>query len=191
MKIEGKVIYVDIDMTLCISMQRDSDGEMDYNFSVPIQKNIDRVNLLFENNRIVLFTARGKRTGKIDWSEFTIKQMMQWGVKFHALDMNKPHFDVLIDDKAITNFDLLERFFFTPAGKAELVEQLEQEIIADQNALEITLRMGYSKPAVTDAWKRLFFPTSKHDDFERYYRIRRFIDDFTEPAASIEVPPEA
>lgn len=109
--IEGKIIYVDIDQTLCISETRSPNGELDYNYSIPIDKNIDTVNKLFEKNTIVLYTARGKRTKKIDWSKFTLQQIKEWGIKYHAVEFRKPHFDLLIDDKAITNFEQLNNYF--------------------------------------------------------------------------------
>lgn len=105
--IKGRLFYIDIDNTLCISAIKDADGELDYKSSIPIPQNIMLVNALHENNKIVLFTARGKRTGKINWENFTASQMKQWGVKFHDLDFNKPHWDLLIDDKAIANFQQL------------------------------------------------------------------------------------
>jgi len=105
--IKGRLFYIDIDGTLCISAIKDAAGELDYKHSIPIPQNIMLVNALHENNKIVLFTARGKRTGKINWENFTASQMKQWGVKFHDLDFNKPHWDLLIDDKAIANFQQL------------------------------------------------------------------------------------
>ena len=46
-------------------------------------------------------TARGCVSGK-DWSEFTVKQLADWGIEYHELIMNKkPHADIFIDDKAI------------------------------------------------------------------------------------------
>ncbi|HYE67499.1 MAG TPA: hypothetical protein VEA58_02745 [Anaerovoracaceae bacterium] len=102
--VKSRLIYVDVDGVLCSSLVRDCNGELDYNHSVPIQQNIDIVNALYENNTIVLFTARGKRTGKIDWREFTRNQMKQWGVKHHYISFEKPHYDIMICDKAVNSF---------------------------------------------------------------------------------------
>ena len=37
----------------------------------------------------------------MDYREHTLKQLNEWGCKFHDLIIgNKPHFDLVIDDKA-------------------------------------------------------------------------------------------
>jgi len=90
------IIYVDIDNTICIT------HEGQYDQSRPIQKNIDKVNGLFENGHYITYwTARGGNTG-IDHTELTISQLKEWGCKYHKLVMNeKPSFDILLDDKAM------------------------------------------------------------------------------------------
>ena len=104
MKLVGKILYVDIDGILCRSNIM-TDNELDYNFSVPIQENIDKVNELYKNNKIVIYTARGKRTLKKDWKLFTMQQLKSWGVKYHNISFDKPHFDLLIDDKSINGME--------------------------------------------------------------------------------------
>ncbi len=103
-RIKGKILYIDIDGILCVSEKRFESGpykgEFDYSGSTPQIANIDLVNELYLNNTIVIYTARGKRTGKIDWSEFTIKQLEQWGVNYHDIRFDKPHWDWLWDDKS-------------------------------------------------------------------------------------------
>ena len=92
----GKImlIYVDIDMTICLT--RDND----YENSIPIVEHIDKINKLYDGgNTIVYWSARGGRTG-IDWTEFTKKQLLNWNCKFNELIMNeKPSYDLLICDK--------------------------------------------------------------------------------------------
>jgi len=116
MGIKDKELHVDIDGILCISAGRFTSGpykgELDYNQSTPLINNIDVVNYLYDNNKITLWTARGKRTGMIDWGELTLKQMEQWGVRYHDISFNKPHYDLFWDDK--TAFD-----------KKSFIEQLE------------------------------------------------------------------
>ena len=52
-------------------------------------------------HEIYYYTARGTRSG-IDWFDLTKNQLLSAGAKFTGLDVgNKPHFDILIDDKAI------------------------------------------------------------------------------------------
>lgn len=84
----------DIDGTLCA--QQD-----DYSRAEPYVERISHVNLLYEQgNRIVLFTARGSKSG-IDWLEATRRQIENWGLKYHELIIGKPHADLYIDDKAV------------------------------------------------------------------------------------------
>ena len=86
---------IDIDNTLVVTKNSD------YINCFPIQHRIDHVNKLYdEGNIIYLFTARGSASGK-DYTEFTIKQMKNFGVKFHKVIFGKPDVDVFIDDKAI------------------------------------------------------------------------------------------
>lgn len=86
---------VDIDGTICVTPNGN------YLNSKPIAKNVKKINQLYEEgHEIIYWTARGGNSG-IDWSELTRHQLEQWGCKFHELRMNKPVYDVWIDDKAI------------------------------------------------------------------------------------------
>jgi len=79
------VIYIDIDDTICI----------------PIFKNIQKANKLYETGHTIIYwTARGTQT-KIDWSDTTKKQFKEWGVKYHDIQFGKPYYDLFIDDKNI------------------------------------------------------------------------------------------
>tara|TARA_A100001515_G_scaffold132028_1_gene120165 strand:+ start:792 stop:1106 length:315 start_codon:yes stop_codon:yes gene_type:complete len=90
------LIYVDIDDTICTY-----EGERHYPSAVPIVKNIEKINKLYdEGNTIVYWTARGGTTG-IDWTELTHKQIHEWGAKHHEIKMWKPPYDLFICDKAI------------------------------------------------------------------------------------------
>ena len=63
--------------------------------------NIDKINKLYdEGNTIVYWTARGSRT-KINWYDLTKKQLDEWGVKYHELFVDKPYYDLFIDDKTL------------------------------------------------------------------------------------------
>ena len=75
-----------------------TDGK--YGNAEPIWQNIEKVNALYEQgHEIILWTARGTQTG-IDWLGLTAAQLKLWGVKYQHLEMGKPHYDMLIDDKA-------------------------------------------------------------------------------------------
>jgi hypothetical protein len=89
------IYFVDIDGTIC----NNTFGA--YEEAVPIDENIDKINNLYdEGNTVVYWTARGTQTGK-DWRELTLSQFKKWGVKFHDLKLQKPHYDLFIDDKSI------------------------------------------------------------------------------------------
>ena len=93
------IIYVDIDGTICTI----TDGQ--YSDAVPLPSRIEKINKLYdEGNKIVYWTARGSQTG-IDWREITKKQLNEWGAKHHELSLNKPHYDLYVDDKTIYSYD--------------------------------------------------------------------------------------
>ncbi len=88
-------VYVDIDETLM-----KTEG-MDYEGATSISENINKINVLFDQGHtITVWTARGAKTG-IDWRDLTEKQLDEAGLKYHYLRLDKPPFDVFIDDKAI------------------------------------------------------------------------------------------
>jgi len=96
------IIYVDIDETICISPE-----DRNYENAVPINKNIKKINKMYDNgDKIVYWTARGTGSG-IDWRKVTERQFEKWGVKHHELHFGKPIYDLFIDDKNISS----ERFF--------------------------------------------------------------------------------
>ncbi len=96
------IIYVDIDETICMSPE-----SRDYSKAVPIIKNIEKINELYDSgNTIIYWTARGTGSG-IDWREVTEKQFKSWGVRYHDLKFGKPIYDLFVDDKNINS----ERFF--------------------------------------------------------------------------------
>lgn len=98
-------IYVDIDETICYY-----EGERDYSKALPIIKNIERVNKLYDDgHEITYWTARGTVT-KINWMKTTLDQLKRWGAKYHCVKMGKPAYDLFIDDKAINNFSQLDEY---------------------------------------------------------------------------------
>jgi hypothetical protein len=85
-------IYVDIDGTICTQ-------EKDYRDAKPIPENIEKINKLFDQgNEIIYWTARGNSSG-IDHYTLTKTQLCKWGCVYTVLIMNKPSFDLLIDDR--------------------------------------------------------------------------------------------
>ena len=103
---KNKVIYVDIDGTIC------SQTTGDYEKAIPFKKAIHKINSLYEDgNKIVIYTSRYMKRSKDNSDiakkvgyETTLNQLKAWGLKFHQLKMGKPQFDIIIDDKAY-NYD--------------------------------------------------------------------------------------
>lgn len=96
--------FIDLDETLCRNLGEKST----YDYCEPIVERIQNVNRLYDQgNYIVIWTARGRTSG-IDWTQKTTEQLAEWDVKYHELKMDKPSYDVYIDDKSF-NVDTLWR----------------------------------------------------------------------------------
>ena len=101
--LEGKqkvALSRSIDETICFYSK-----ERRYDLSEPNLKNIEKINNLYDSGwKIVYWTARGSVSG-VDYYEHTKSQLGSWGCKYHELITGtspnpKPHFDLVIDDKA-------------------------------------------------------------------------------------------
>ena len=99
----------DIDGTLCTN----SGG--DYLNAQPFHDRIKIVNILAQNNKIVLHTARGMGRHQNDaqkaieeFYDLTKKQLEDWGVEYHQLFLGKPSGDYYIDDKGIKDEDFFD-----------------------------------------------------------------------------------
>ncbi|MBT3939430.1 MAG: HAD hydrolase family protein [Pelagibacterales bacterium] len=99
---KDKVIFVDIDGTLC------SQTQSDYKNAIPFPEAIKKVNELYDKgNKIIIYTARFmsrtnndvKKVNEIGY-KFTFDQLKSWGLKFHELKMGKPQFHLIIDDRS-------------------------------------------------------------------------------------------
>lgn len=87
-------IYVDIDNTICIT------NGSDYENSIPIIENIEKINKLFyEGNEIVYWTARGMKS-RINHYVLTKQQLKKWGCVYTKIKMKKPSYDLFICDKS-------------------------------------------------------------------------------------------
>lgn len=91
---QSKIIYVDIDGTICSITRPYSDAQ-------PIYEHIDKINKLYEEgSTIIYYTARGM-VSKVDYTELTKQQLSNWGCKYTELKMNqKPDYDLYICDKS-------------------------------------------------------------------------------------------
>ena len=98
-----KIFCFDLDNTVCITRGRQ------YSRSRPIKEAVILINKLYlEGHYIKIFTARymGRYNDNIKkvykkGYQFTYKQLIRWGLKFHKLYMGKPSYDFLVDDKSI------------------------------------------------------------------------------------------
>ena len=91
----SKTYVVDIDGTIC-----DWEAGRDYTLANPFPERIKMINKLYdEGNTIVYWTARGSRK-QINWIELTAKQLDAWGAKYHELEVDKPFYDLFIEDKS-------------------------------------------------------------------------------------------
>ena len=104
-----KTYVFDIDGTICTL----SDGH--YETAKPLLDRIEVVNRLYSTgNTIVFHTARGMGRNnnealkaKLQFYDFTVKQLATWNVKYHMLFLGKPSGDIYVDDKGIKD----SRFF--------------------------------------------------------------------------------
>ena len=106
-----KIIAFDLDDTLCT---RPTDKEIlgidKYLHCKPIQEMIDVSNNLYDKGHtIYIYTARGMNIFNgnvmdiyINLYDLTLNSLKKWGVKHNGLYMGKIHYDLLIDDKALS-----------------------------------------------------------------------------------------
>lgn len=110
-------IYIDIDNTICKTTGSD------YANAVPMVGRIEKNNKLFdEGNKIIYWTARGNNSG-LNLRELTEAQLKKWGAKYTELMLGKPSFDLLIDDKAVSESSY---YFKTDKSKKNPVEKVEK-----------------------------------------------------------------
>jgi histidinol phosphatase-like enzyme len=95
-----KILCFDIDGVICETLNGD------YINARPKKEVIELINKLNKNYKIIIFTARymGRNNDKIsnakkDGYQFTKKQLLKWGLKFHKLYFGKPSYDIFVDDK--------------------------------------------------------------------------------------------
>ena len=98
-----KIICFDLDNVLCKTRKNN------YINSIPIKKNINVVNMLYEKGFCIkIFTARymgrnndNVQKAKLQGFKLTKKQLKKWNVKYDKLIFGKPSFDIYIDDKSL------------------------------------------------------------------------------------------
>lgn len=77
----------------------------DYTGAQPWPDRIAVVNRLYDaGNRIVIWTARGSVHGvTLALRRLTQRQLKEWGVKHHEVRLDKPFYDCLVDDRALSS----------------------------------------------------------------------------------------
>jgi hydroxymethylpyrimidine pyrophosphatase-like HAD family hydrolase len=110
-----KIIAFDLDDVLCHrSNQFENLGPLKYSYCIPNKKMIELVNSLYDDgHKIVIYTARGMTQFNGNVIEIygqlytkTLKNLDEWGLKYHQLAMGKIHYDVLIDDKVLNSLNI-------------------------------------------------------------------------------------
>ena len=113
-------IFIDLDNTMCLT-----EGS-DYENSQPILERIRYINKLKEDgNFITIWTARGSKSG-INHKELTLKQLEKWGVKYDNLLMEKPSYDMYIDDKSFN----VDSFWPVPNIEQTKTKKLPVEFVS-------------------------------------------------------------
>lgn len=92
-------IGVDLDNTLCVGKHWDTAEQC--LSAKPIQKIMEKVEELYKDNFIIIYTAR---------QNFLISATLDWldkhNIKYHAISNKKIPFDMLIDDLSTNPSDL-------------------------------------------------------------------------------------
>lgn len=98
----GKTISVDFDST--ITTGEGDPWWVDPLDEEPREEMIELVNNLYkQNHTIIIYTARREEV-----REETEYFLNEWDLMYHALDMEKPGYDLLIDDRAISDEKALD-----------------------------------------------------------------------------------
>jgi hypothetical protein len=111
--VRNKIIAFDLDDVLCYRTTESGKIEK-YRSCRPLKPMIKVANQCYdEGNTVIVYTARGMTGFKGNINniysnlyELTLKQLDDWGVKYHQLIMGKIHYDLLIDDKAANSTDI-------------------------------------------------------------------------------------
>jgi hypothetical protein len=95
LNISKKIIFIDIDGIIT----NETKG-FNYKYRTPNLENIEIINKLFDNNKIILYTSRYLRDYFI-----TKKWLKKYKVKYHKIIFNKYKYDIFIDDKSFNKFE--------------------------------------------------------------------------------------
>ena len=100
-RLRASIICFDIDGVVC------KNNNNDYSKSIPLKKNIKKINELYDNGYYIkLFTARymGRSQQKVSVAtrnakKITLYQLKSWNLKYNEVIFGKPSYDYFVDDK--------------------------------------------------------------------------------------------
>ncbi len=100
----SKILVFDVDGLICPQLVGEG---VDYSSLAPYPEAVEAINKLYdEGYKIIFHTSRfmSRCNNNIveankQGYDFTLKQLKNWGFKFHELHMGKPKADKYIDDK--------------------------------------------------------------------------------------------
>lgn len=110
------IIAFDLDHTIV----ENGTEENDFLDATPIENMVELVNMIYDEGfEIMIFTARSK-----PWSQVQLEEWLRndIGLKFHYVYMHKPHYSILVDDRAVG-----WKEGFTKENLHTLLERIKQE----------------------------------------------------------------
>lgn len=157
----GVVFCFDLDGTICTNVENSR-----YEEAEPDNIVIQEINRQYDMGNIIkIMTARGS-VSKIDHTELTKGQLMQWGVKYHELIMNKkPYADIFIDDRGMHIDDWKKSIPLTRgivAGSFDLIHPGYIKMFSDakRNCTHLTVALHanpfHKEPLIHSLNDRLF-----------------------------------
>jgi group I intron endonuclease len=123
-------IIVDLDGTICTQ-------EKKYINARPCKYKIKRVNNLFrKGHTIIYWTSRGQTSG-VDYEELTRNQLKEWGCLYSELKMNKPSYDLFIDNRAVNSSELSLKLPTVFIGIYKIESKIKPERIYIGSSIDI------------------------------------------------------
>jgi len=153
-----KKYFIDLDNTLC----KMNNSSFDYKECIPIIERIEFVNRLKdEGNHITIWTARGANSG-INHEKLTLSQLNEWNIHYDELLINKPHYDIYLDDKSYN----IDDYFPIPNEEINVSKKISSEII----------EKGWGKEIIfvnNDDYCGKILCFNKHKKFSMHYHMQK------------------
>ena len=91
------IYYFNIDDTICESKNKD------FTLAIPYKKRILEINELYNNGNIIIYWSSRNFNSNTNYFQLTLKQLNEWGCRFTELKMEKPIYDLSIDNKNVNS----------------------------------------------------------------------------------------